>query len=151
VLESFADCTPPPKDVLHSKTKKQKTTIMQFIYKSRLDVRISKHKPLKNIQYAMIWDRKSTSFIDKSMIIPFTTKVVYFSMNLVWAPLHQAPSAPMYVFSSQPSYLFLGSEWVSDGGRRENWGILRQFSQKDCTYLGQGGDVKMVEFHCSYV
>jgi hypothetical protein len=32
-------------------------------------------------------------------------------MNLVWAPLHQAPSAPLYIFSSQPSDLFLGSEW----------------------------------------
>jgi hypothetical protein len=33
-------------------------------------------------------------------------------MNLVRAPLHQAPSAPLYGFSSQPSDLFLGSEWV---------------------------------------
>jgi hypothetical protein len=30
----------------------------------------------------MIWNRKSTSFIDNSMIIPFTTKAGYFSMNL---------------------------------------------------------------------
>jgi hypothetical protein len=80
----------------------------------------------------MIWNRKSTSFIDNSMIIPFTTKAGYFSMNLVRAPLHQAPSAPLYGFSSQPSDLFLGSEWISDRGRRANWGILRQFSQKGC-------------------
>jgi hypothetical protein len=36
-----------------------------------------------------------------------------------------------------------------DGGRRENWGLLMQFSQKGCNYLGQGGDVKHEEFHCS--
>ena len=64
----------------------------------------------------MIWDKKSTSFIDNSMIKPFTTKANYYSMNLVWAPLHQAPSAPLYGFSSQLLDLFLGSEWVSDGG-----------------------------------
>jgi hypothetical protein len=33
-------------------------------------------------------------------------------MKLVWDPLHQAQSAPLYGFSSQPSDLFLGSEWV---------------------------------------
>jgi hypothetical protein len=99
----------------------------------------------------MIWDRKSTSFIDNSMIIPFTIKVGYYSMNLVRAPLHQAPSAPLSDFSSQPSDLFLGSEWVSDGGRRDNSEMQGQFSQKTCNYLGQGGDVKQAEFHCSYV
>jgi hypothetical protein len=67
---------------------------------------------ITNIQYTMIWDRKNTSFINNSMIITFTTKANYFSTNLVWAPLHQAPSAPLYGFSSQPSDLFLGSEWV---------------------------------------
>jgi hypothetical protein len=61
---------------------------------------------MKNIQYTMIWDMKSTSFIDNSMIIPFTTKVGYYSTNLVQAPLHQSPSAPLYDFSYQPSYLF---------------------------------------------
>jgi hypothetical protein len=33
-------------------------------------------------------------------------------------------------------------EWVYDGGKREKWGILRQFSQDGCNFLGQGGDVK---------
>jgi hypothetical protein len=60
----------------------------------------------------MIWDWKSTSFIDNSMIIPFTTKANYCSMNLVWAPLHQNPIPPLYGFSSQPSDIFLGSEWI---------------------------------------
>ena len=69
----------------------------------------------------MIWDKNNTSFIDNLMIIPFTTKSVCCSTNLVQAPLHQAPSAPLSSFSSQPSDLFLGSEWVSDGGRRDNW------------------------------
>ena len=54
----------------------------------------------------MIWDKKNTSFINNSMIIPFTTKADYFSTNLVQYPLHQAPSAPMYGFSSQPLDLF---------------------------------------------
>jgi hypothetical protein len=99
----------------------------------------------------MIWDRKSTYFINNSMIIPFTTKFGYYSMNLVQYPLHQAPSAPLYGFSSQAYDLFLGSEWVSYGGRRANWGMLRQFSQKGCNYLGQGGDVKWADFHCPYV
>jgi hypothetical protein len=48
VLESFADCTPPPKADLHSKIDKQKTTSMLFIYKLGLDVRMSKHKPIKH-------------------------------------------------------------------------------------------------------
>ena len=138
-LESFANCTPPPKAGMHSKIDKHKSTSMQFIYKLGLDVRISKHKPLKNIQYTMIWDRKSTSFIDNSMIIPFTTKADYCSTNLVRAPLHQAPSASLYGFCSQHSYLFLGSEWVFDGGRRANWEMQGKFSQKGCNYLGQGG------------
>jgi hypothetical protein len=99
----------------------------------------------------MIWERKNTYLIDNSMIIPFTTKAGYYSTNLVWDPLHQAPSAPLYGFYSQHSDLFLGSEWVSDGGRRANWGILRKLSQKGCNYLGQGGDVKHEKFHCSYV
>jgi hypothetical protein len=60
----------------------------------------------------MIWDRKSTYFIDNSMIIPFTTKAIYCSTNLVWDPLHQAPIAPLSRLSSQPLDLFLGSEWV---------------------------------------
>jgi hypothetical protein len=47
VLESFVDCTPPPKAGLHSKIDKQKSTSMLFIYKLGLDVRMSKHKPLK--------------------------------------------------------------------------------------------------------
>jgi hypothetical protein len=38
---------PPPKVGLHSNKEKHKTTSMQFIYKSRLDVRILKHKPLE--------------------------------------------------------------------------------------------------------
>ena len=46
-LESFVDCTPPPKAGLRSKIEKQKATSMIFIYKLGLDVRMSKHKPLK--------------------------------------------------------------------------------------------------------
>ena len=65
-------------------------------------------------------------------------KADYCSMNLVRAPLHQAPSAPLYGFFSQTSDLFLGSEG-SNGGRRANWGMLRQFSKKDCNYLGKEG------------
>jgi len=33
-------------------------------------------------------------------------------------------------------------EWVYDEGKREKWGILRQFSQDGCNFFGQGGDVK---------
>jgi hypothetical protein len=33
-------------------------------------------------------------------------------------------------------------EWVYDGGKREKWGILMQFSQDGWNYLGKGGDVK---------
>jgi hypothetical protein len=99
----------------------------------------------------MIWDKKSNSLIDNSMIMPFTTKFNYCSTNLVWAPLHQDLSAPLSSFSSQLSNLFLGSEWVFDGGRRANWEMQGQFSQKGCNYLGQGGDVKRAEFHYSYV
>jgi hypothetical protein len=47
MLKSFADCMPPPKAGLHSKIDKKKSTSMQFIYKLGLDVRMSKHKPLK--------------------------------------------------------------------------------------------------------
>jgi hypothetical protein len=99
----------------------------------------------------MIWDRKSTYFINNSMIIPFTTKVDYCSMNLVLDILHQDQSEPLYGFSSRSFDLFLGSEGVSNGGRRDNWGMLRQFSQKGCNNLGQEGNVKWEEFHCSYV
>jgi hypothetical protein len=71
----------------------------------------------------MIWDRKSTSFIDNSMIIHFTTKASYYSTSLVYAPLHQAPSAPLSGFSSKPSDLFLGSEWVlmEEEGKIGEW------------------------------
>jgi hypothetical protein len=30
------------------------------------------------------------------------------------------------------------------------WEILMQISQGGCNYMGQGGDVKWEEFHCSY-
>jgi hypothetical protein len=42
-------------------------------------------------------------------------------------------------------------EWFYDGGKRAKWGILMQFSQDGCNFLGHGGDVKQTEFHCSYV
>jgi hypothetical protein len=41
-------------------------------------------------------------------------------------------------------------EWAYDGGKREKWGILMQFSQQSCKCLGQEGDVKWAEFHSSY-
>jgi hypothetical protein len=75
-------------------------------------------------------------------------KVGDCSMNLVWDPLHQAPSEPPCIFLL--STFFLEMEWAYDGGKREKWGILMQFSQKGDKCLGQGGDVKWVEFHCSY-
>jgi hypothetical protein len=87
----------------------------------------------------MIWDMKSTSFIDNSMIIPFTTKDNYCSTNLVRAPLHQAPSAPLYGFSFQPYDLFLGSKWVSDGGKRANWEKQRQSHKRDAITWGKEG------------
>ena len=77
-----------------------------------------------------------------------TTKVDYCSSNLVWSPLHQDPSAPPCIFLL--STFFLGNGMGSYGGKREKWGILRQFSQQGCKCLGQGGDAKRAEFHCSY-
>jgi hypothetical protein len=41
-------------------------------------------------------------------------------------------------------------EWDYDGGKREKWGIMMQFSQQGCKFLGQGGDVKQEEFHYCY-
>jgi hypothetical protein len=32
----------------------------------------------------------------------------------------------------------------------KEWEILAQNSQGGCKFLGQGGDVKQEEFHCSY-
>jgi hypothetical protein len=40
-------------------------------------------------------------------------------------------------FSSQPSDLFLGSEWVLMEEEGANEGMLRQFSQKGCNILGK--------------
>jgi hypothetical protein len=89
---------------------------------------------------------KSISFIDITMIT--YNKVGYCSTNLVWAPLHQDPSAPLDIFLL--SNFFLEMEWAYDGGKREKWGFLMQFSQQGCKCLGQGGDVKQEEFHYSY-
>ena len=70
-------------------------------------------------------------------------------MNLVHAPLHRDPSAPLRIFLL--STFFLGNGLGYDGGKMEEWGILRQFSQQGCKCLGQGGDVKQAEFHYYYV
>jgi hypothetical protein len=51
-------------------------------------------------------------------------------MNLVWVPLHQAPSAPCMNFFSRPSNIFLGSEWILMEEQGANDGMLRKFSQK---------------------
>jgi hypothetical protein len=111
-LGSFVDCTPPPRADLHPNIDKQKLQACYSIYKLGLDVRMSKHKPIKAFKYTMIWDRKSNSFINNSMIIPLQSKSA--TVPRTWSGLlftkiqvHLCIS-----FSSQPSDLFLGSEWV---------------------------------------
>jgi hypothetical protein len=65
------------------------------IYKLGLDVRMSNINQ-QNIQDTIIWDKKSNSFINNTMIIPLQSNTTTISVNLVQAPLHQAPSAPFY-------------------------------------------------------
>jgi hypothetical protein len=63
----------------------------------------------------MFWDRKSTSFIDNTMITYNQSRLLLHEPGL--APLHQAPSAPPCIFLL--STFFLGNEMGSDGGKRE--------------------------------
>jgi hypothetical protein len=87
----------------------------------------------------MIWDMKSNSFINNSMIIPLQSKL---AIDLrTWSRLlFTKLQVHLYVsLSSQPSDLFLGSEWALMEEEWANGGMLRQFSQKGCNNLGKEG------------
>jgi hypothetical protein len=61
----------------------------------------------------MIWDRKSTSFIDNTMITYNQIRLLLHEPGR--DPLHQDPSAPLHMdFSSHTSSWEI--EWVYDGG-----------------------------------
>jgi len=79
-----------------------------------LDVRM-KHKSNTNILHIIFWDKKNISFIDITTIT--YNEIDNRSMNLVEAPLHQAPSAPPRIFLI--SHFFSGNGMGSYGGERE--------------------------------
>jgi hypothetical protein len=66
-------------------------------------------------------------------------------MNLVHAPLDNAPSAPSEYLLSQFSDHLKGREWIV-WEKRE---MLRQLLTKGCKCLGKEGKGIWAEFHCS--